>query len=68
MVTVTLTIPDAIAAELNAYAQSMKNADGTQQFANAKQMMIAYLKAELKAARQAAITQQVATVDDAVIT
>ena len=61
MVTVSLTVPNGIAAELNAYAQ--KNG-----YANAKEMMIAYLKAELRAARQAAIVQQEANVDDAVIT
>ena len=61
MVTVTLTVPNGIAAELNAYAQAIG-------YANAKEMMIAYLKAELKAARQAAIVPVEASVDDAVIT
>jgi hypothetical protein len=60
MVTVNLVIPDAVAAELNDYAVKCG-------YANGKQMMIAYLKAELKAARQAALMPPVANVDDVVI-
>ena len=61
MVTMTLTVPNAVAAELNAYAVTCG-------YANAKEMMIAYLKHELIAARQAAIVQQTANANDAVIT
>jgi hypothetical protein len=56
----TLNIPDAIAAELNAYAVKCG-------YANGKLMMVAYLKAELKAARQAKIVPVEAAVDDVVI-
>jgi hypothetical protein len=56
----TLTIPDAVAAELNAYAIKCG-------FANGKQMIVAYLKSELKAARQSKIVPVEAAVDDVVI-
>jgi hypothetical protein len=56
----TLNIPDAIAAELNAYAVKCG-------FANGKLMIVAYLKAELKAARQVKIVPVEAAVDDVVI-
>jgi hypothetical protein len=56
----SLTIPDAVAAELNAYAIRCG-------FANGKLMLVAYLKAELKAARQAKIVPVEAAVDDVVI-
>jgi hypothetical protein len=56
----TLNIPDAVAAELNAYAVKCG-------YANGKLMLVAYLKAELKAARQSKIVPVEAAVDDVVI-
>jgi hypothetical protein len=56
----TLNIPDAVAAELNAYAVKCG-------YANGKLMMAAYLKSELKAARQSKVVPVEAAVDDVVI-
>ena len=62
MATVTFTIPDAIATELNQIAVRAG-------FANAKLMTIAYLTATVKASRDKTIHDAIppATVDDIVI-
>lgn len=59
---VSFNIPDAIVTELNLIAQEAA-------FANAKQMIIAYLKAEIKAHRDNIILKNIpiANMDDVVL-